>query len=175
MQYSIIYSNRKSIAICVKTDGSIVVKSPRYVSQKVINDFVNEKEAWIEEARNKVLTSLNNKIVIDYQKEMELKEKALDIIAKKVTYYSKIMGVKPSKIVIGNAKSYWGYCDIKNNINFSWRLMLASDKAIDYVVLHELTHIKHHNHSKEFWSDVEKFIPDYKILNQELKELAKKF
>ena len=174
MDYNIIHTKRKTIAICVKNDGSVVVKCPKFVSKKVINEFVNEKKEWIEKERNKIINSLNSKIVIDSQTEFELKKKAVDVIEKKVNFYSKIINVNPNKIVIGNAKSYWGYCDAKNNINFSWRLMLASDRAIDYVVVHELTHVKYHNHSKEFWNAVCKVIPDYKVLKQELKELAKK-
>jgi len=175
MEYTIVYSKRKSIAICVKSNGEVIVKSPKYVSKKIIDDFVNSKSEWIYKVQGKIKNSLQNKIVIDSKKELELKKKAVESIDKKVRYYSKLIDVEPRKIVIGNARSYWGYCDIKNNINFSWRLMLASDKAIDYVVVHELTHIKHPNHSKKFWSEVEKIIPDYKVLKKELNELAKKF
>lgn len=174
MEYTVIYSKRKTLTICIKNNGDIVVKSPKYVSKKFIDDFVNDKKIWIEKTRKKILDSLDNKIVIDLQQEKELKKKALKIIEEKVIFYSKIIGVTPTKVIIGNAKSYWGYCDGKNNINFSWRLMLANDRAIDYVVVHELTHIKHHNHSKEFWNEIEKIIPDYKKLKIDLKELARK-
>jgi len=175
MEYTVVYSSRKSIAICVKSDGSVIVKCPKYIDRKMADNFVNEKRAWIENTKNKILNSQKDKIIISKQKENELREKALKVIENKVEYYSRIMNVEPKKVIIGNAKSYWGYCDIKNNINFSWRLMLASDNAIDYVVVHELTHIKHHNHSKEFWKDVCQIIPDYKKLKKELNELSKKF
>ena len=175
MEYSIVYSKRKSIAICVKAGGEVVVKAPKFTSKKCIDEFVNSKAEWIYKVQEKIKKSLQNKIVIDYEKECELKRKALSIIGEKVKFYSNIIKVVPNKIVIGNAKSYWGYCDANNNINFSWRLMLASEEPIDYVVVHELTHIRHHNHSKAFWSDVEKIIPNYKILKKELNDLSKKF
>ena len=174
MEYNVVYSNRKSIAVCIMTDGSVVVKCPRYASKKDIEEFVNANKELIEQTRTRILDNLKNKIVIDYEKKIELQEKALKVIDEKVKYYSKVMNVVPTKLVIGNAKSYWGYCDTKNGLNFSWRLMLASDEAIDYVVIHELAHIKQHNHSKEFWNEVEKIIPDYRKLKLELKELAKK-
>lgn len=175
MEYTIVYSKRKSIAICVKHNGEVVVKAPKFANKKFIDEFVNSKVGWIYKSREKMKKILQTKIVIDLQKEYELKQKALVIIEEKVKYYSNIMGVVPNKVVIGNAKSYWGYCDAKHNINFSWYLMLASERSVEYVVVHELAHIKHPNHSKMFWSEVEKFIPDYKILKKELNNLSKKF
>jgi len=174
MEYSIIYAKRKSITICVTRNGEIVVKCPKYVDKRTIDNFVNSKKDWIEKTQNKIKASLENKIVIDSKKVEELKERAIKVIGQRINYYSKLLNVIPNKVVIGSAKSYWGYCDIKNNLNFSWRLMLASEKAIDYVVVHELTHIKHHDHSKAFWNEVEKIIPGYKLLRKELNELAKR-
>jgi len=84
------------------------------------------------------------------------------ILLQKSAYFAKHMGVSPSAIKISNAKTHWGSCSGRNNINFSWRLMMADDKAIDYVVVHELAHIKEHNHSSRFWRIVEAILPDYK-------------
>ena len=81
----------------------------------------------------------------------------------------------PSKIRLTSAKSYWGCCNRKHELSFSWRLMLASDATIDYVITHELIHIKFFNHSTKFWKEVEKIIPNYKENKKELKLLQQKY
>lgn len=101
------------------------------------------------------------------------------IIAKKyikerISYFSKQMNVKPTAVRITSAKTRWGSCSGKNSVNFSWKLIMADDETIDYVIVHELAHIKQHNHSKKFWSIVESIIPDYKTKKEKLKILGEK-
>ena len=91
-----------------------------------------------------------------------LRKKAKDILPEKVEYYSKIMGVTPKSIKVNSAKKRYGSCSGENNINFSLYLMDKDERFIDYVVVHELAHIRHHNHSKGFYSFVESVMPDYK-------------
>ena len=87
---------------------------------------------------------------------------ANDYLPKRVEYYSDIMNVKPTGLKITSAKKHFGSCNGKNSICFSYYLMLYPKEAIDYVVVHELAHIKHHNHSKEFYNYISIFMPDYK-------------
>ncbi|MEM3513203.1 MAG: M48 family metallopeptidase, partial [Thermoplasmata archaeon] len=79
-------------------------------------------------------------------------------------------GFKPKKIKITSGKTRFGSCTSKGYINLSWRLVLAPPEIIDYVIVHELAHLKEPNHSKKFWAVVEKFIPDYKTKRKWLKE-----
>ncbi len=79
----------------------------------------------------------------------------------KVIDFAKQMNVRPIAVKINSAKTRWGSCSGKNSINFSWRLIMADDAAIDYVVVHELAHIKEHNHSSRFWDVVKNVFPDY--------------
>ena len=102
------------------------------------------------------------------------KTAAKRIINEKVTKYAKYMNVTPTGIKITGAKTRWGSCSGKNSINFSWRLVMADENVIDYVVVHELSHIKEHNHSQRFWKTVEKVLPDYKQRQLKLKLLHKK-
>ena len=96
-------------------------------------------------------------------------DRAKEIIPARVAYYSRIMNVTPTAVKIGGAKTRWGSCSGKNSLNFSWRLMLTNDDAIDYVVVHELAHILEHNHSKRFWAVVENVMPDYRERRKGLK------
>ncbi len=77
----------------------------------------------------------------------------------------------PTRIQINGARGRWGSCSGKNSLNFSWRLMLADVSAVDYVICHELAHIKHHNHSQSFWQLVREMRPDYQASQNHLKEL----
>lgn len=99
---------------------------------------------------------------------------ARNILTNKVVDFAKQMGVSPSAVRINSATTRWGSCSGKNSINFSWRLILADDNVIDYVVVHELAHIKQHNHSAKFWRVVESVLPDYKLRQKGLKTLQKR-
>jgi hypothetical protein len=101
------------------------------------------------------------------------KQEIKRIVSEKVNKYSVIMNVSPTAIRITGAKTRWGSCSGKNSINFSWRLAMAEDCVIEYVVVHELAHIKEHNHSARFWAEVEKVLPDYKARQKRLKLLQK--
>lgn len=95
-------------------------------------------------------------------------------IEQKAGNYAKILGVTPTAVRINGAKTRWGSCSGKNSLNFSWRLMLAPEPCVDYVVVHELCHILHHDHSPAFWQAVEQVVPDRKFRQQQLKETVLK-
>jgi predicted metal-dependent hydrolase len=107
--------------------------------------------------------------MIDEQAKEELLLRAKFIIPQKVAYFSRIINVVPSSVKITSAKTRFGSCSGKNALCFSYRVMMYPEKAIDYVVIHELCHILHHDHSKYFWQEVEKYMPDYKTVEKLLK------
>ncbi len=98
------------------------------------------------------------------------KKEARKRITESVDIYSNISGLKYNKIRINSAKTRWGSCSHDNNLNFSWRLIMAPVGVIDYVVVHELAHIAEKNHSKKFWQKVESIFPDYKKYKKWLKD-----
>jgi len=81
------------------------------------------------------------------------------------------MNVTPTAIKVNSAKTRWGSCSSKKSLNFSWRLILADDDVIDYVIVHELAHIFQMNHSKKFWTIVGNILPDYKNRQARLRTL----
>jgi predicted metal-dependent hydrolase len=91
-----------------------------------------------------------------------LRRRAKEILPKKVEYYSKLTGLSCTGVKITSAKTRFGSCNGKNSICFSYHLMRYPEEAIDYVVLHELAHTKHHDHSWRFWLLVGLYMPDYK-------------
>lgn len=95
-------------------------------------------------------------------------------LRERAEHFAGLMGVTPASIKITSAKTRWGSCSGKNNISFSWRLVMTSGFAIDYVIVHELAHIIEHNHSPRFWAIVERILPDYKLRQKELKLFQEK-
>lgn len=96
---------------------------------------------------------------------------AKNILTEKTATYAKCMDLVPDSVKVNGAKKRWGSCSGKNKINYSWRLVLAEDDVIDYVVVHELAHIQEHNHSPRFWDVVENTLPDYKVRRKKLRQL----
>ena len=161
-EYKIIKSNRKTIAIQVTAEGDIIVRAPLKVSNKVIEGFVIEKKAWLEKAVASQRKKAKYKKIYSDDEVKALRKQAKEVIPKKVEFYSQLMGVKPVSIRITSAKTRYGSCSSRNTLNFSLYLMDKDERFIDYVVVHELAHIKHHNHSKDFYAFIEAFMPDYK-------------
>lgn len=89
-------------------------------------------------------------------------ERARETIGKSLEYYKHKMGITFEQFRIKEQKTRWGSCSGKKNLNFNWKLILAPKETLDYVVVHELSHLKEMNHSKAFWDEVEKWMPDYK-------------
>ena len=96
------------------------------------------------------------------------REKAIKRINEKVEKYSKQIGVKPKSVKVRDYKSRWGSCILPSMVSFNWRIVMAPHKIIDYVVVHELCHLKHHDHSEKFWSLVRRVIPKYASHRQRL-------
>jgi predicted metal-dependent hydrolase len=88
----------------------------------------------------------------------------------KVHRYADIIGVSPKSVGIRTFKSRWGSCSTNGDVTFNWKIIIASNRIVDYVVVHELCHMKHHDHSAAFWNSVEKVIPDYQACKEWLKE-----
>lgn len=175
MKVTVIRSNRKTVAIQVNSDLSVTVRAPRSVSEKDIEEILKKKEAWIskhiekiKEAKERFEAEPTEKLT--REKVIALAEEALKVIPERVEYFAKVIGVTYGKITIRNQKTRWGSCSSKGNLNFNCLLMLAPPEVLDYVVVHELCHRKQMNHSKAFWLEVEKVLPNYKEARKWLKE-----
>lgn len=118
-----------------------------------------------------ILKSEDEQYVYDVLKQIYI-QKAKELIPQRVHKYEEIMELCASKIGITSARTRWGSCSAKNSLNFTWKLIMADLDTIDYVVVHELAHIKEKNHSKKFWSLVGLYKPDYKDSKKKLRDLA---
>ena len=168
MDYKIIRSKRKTISIEIKKDKTVTVRAPLRATDEYIEKVVKSKKSWIEKHLESISEYAPEPILTPKQIEAFIAE-AHQKLPEKVRYYSMLMKVVPTKITVTGARTRFGSCSGKNSICFSYHLMRYPDKAIDYVVVHELAHIKHKNHSKDFYSFVARFMPDYKEREKLLK------
>jgi len=98
------------------------------------------------------------------------KAQARTLLTARVSYFARKFGFEPAKIRISSARTRWGSCSTKGTLSFTWRLVMAPLDVIDYVVVHELCHLKELNHSRAFWLQVESILPDYKVKRAWLKK-----
>lgn len=227
----IIRSQRKTMALQIKPDLTVMVRAPKFIPEKNIRKFILDNREWInkhykEMEENKLknpmptydnlyvngakLPLLNEKFVLLEIKKGEKKSRtkvyyttqipklivvtascdandirecvvswyrhySKEVIEEKVAYYAKNMQVSFGQISIRDQKSRWGSCSAKKNLNFNWRLVMMPEVVLDYVVIHELAHLKQLNHSPAFWREVEKVLPDYRIRKEWLKSHGKDY
>lgn len=171
IEYTFIRSKRKSVGISVKPDGSVIVRAPLYCSKRQADAFVNEKQAWIEQAKRKMAERRTVAPENGLSKEelAKLKKQARITLTAMVEEQAKIMGVTYGTISIRAQKTRWGSCSSKGNLNFNCYLMLLPENIQRYVVVHELCHRREMNHSRAFWREVEKYRPTYKEDRQQLR------
>lgn len=164
IEYTLIRSDRRTLGLEIQPDLTVVVRAPRRCSQEEIDRFVQRHEEWvkthlvIQEQRQKARQARQ----VTPEQEQILRRRAQEEIPSRVAHYATVMGVTPTGVKITGAQKRFGSCNGKNSLCFSWRLMLYPPQAVDYVVVHELAHIRHHNHSAAFWGFVEQIMPDYR-------------
>ena len=171
-KYTIIKSFRKSCSITVERDGTVTIRAPFFMSERKIREIIDERKEWIERAQKKMASRserLNSLTPITSNEIKALKVTAKPIITEKVRHFADKMGVEYGKITIRCQKTRYGSCTAKGNLNFNCLIMLMPEKIIDYVIVHELCHIKEMNHSRRFWNVVESVLPDYKERRKWLK------
>ena len=166
--YKVIRSNRKTIAIQIMPDGSVVVRSPKRMRVDEVRKFVNSKSTWIE----KHLTNRvpRNEVKLTDSELKELRERTRILVTERVRYFAPLVGVTYNQIAIRAQRTRWGSCSSKGNLNFNCLLGLVPSEVLDYVVVHELCHRKELNHSDRFWNEVSRILPDYKARKQWLKD-----
>lgn len=183
IEYQLIRSARKTVAIQINRQGEVVVRAPRRCPKSYIDAFVAEKQTWIQrkleeirwqEAEREQVRSRENCNAFllpgTAAEEAVYRAQAADIFARKAAYYAARMGVTFNRITIRDQKTRWGSCSSKGNLNFNWRLVLAPVPVLDYVVIHELAHRREMNHSSRFWDIVGEIMPDYQIHRRWLRE-----
>ena len=172
-EIEIIRSRRKTMTAEVSEDGHVIVRAPLKLANSEILRFLTEKSGLIEKhirkriAENETLSETRPFTPEEIQKMADM---AVEIIPRRVEYFAGLMGIKYGRITIRNQKSRWGSCSGKGNLNFNCLLVMTPPEVLDSVVVHELCHIIHHDHSKAFYDTVYKVFPEYGRCDKWLKD-----
>lgn len=219
LEFELVRSKRRTLAIVVEPSERITVRAPAKLSADKILEMVGQKAGWItskllflqelkqekmqrESANGKSLLYLGNyyrlqvettekikkdrvrleedRLVVSAKEntparvEQALKvwyyERAQEHIEQRVAYFQKLFREKPALVKVKEQRKRWGSCTSDNKLLFNWRCVMATEQAIDYVVVHELCHMPHKNHSRNFWVAVASILPEYRLQKIWLKE-----
>lgn len=176
LPFTVIKSKRRTMGISINEEGEILFRVPLRTSEREIMRMAEEKSRWIITHYLEICAKKNSRPASDLSAvqrtalEKRYKEAARSYIPKRVAYYHDMTGGTYQRIAIRDQKTRWGSCSSKGTLSFNWRLMLAPPAVLDYVVVHELCHLTHMNHSPAFWQSVEAVCPDYRDLRKWLKE-----
>lgn len=166
----IVRSGRKTLGIQVRADGTVVVRAPLRMPEAEILQAVERHRSWIEKTAASVKSAAPEPE--DRLTETEIRalaDRAMAVLPPLARVWAQKLGVRFGRITIRNQRSKWGSCSAQGNLNFNCLLMLCPEAVAEYVVVHELCHRKHMNHSPAFWAEVEKALPDYRTQEAWLK------
>ncbi len=169
-EYQIRVSKRaKNMRLSVQSDGTIIVSKPKLVPNSFVTKFVERHTDWIEKRleyiKNHPAPLLGKLTVKDYKAHKEL---ARALGYERTQFYARKYGFAFGAIRIGNQKGRWGSCSKRGNLNFNYKIVFLPKELQDYIIIHEVCHLKEHNHSDRFWSLVAKECPDWKTLRKGL-------
>lgn len=160
--YRLIRSRRKTVSLEITRELEILVRAPMRMSQTAINTFVDKNRGWIADKLERRRRYLQKYPEPTPEEIRQLRQRAKAELPDRVAYYSGLMDLTPTGITITAARTRFGSCSGADRISFSCLLMRYPQEAIDYVVVHELAHIRHKNHSSAFYRAVEEILPDYR-------------
>lgn len=166
----------RSIRITIYPTGEVKVTASRLTPEFLVKKFVNSKSVWIAKKlahfskhpvsdERKLLNSLGRK---DFK---EQKSRALELVCGRLEHFNKHYNFTYRNVSIRNQKSRWGSCSHRSNLSFNFKLIYLKPEIQDYIVVHELCHLKEMNHSKRFWNLVSEMVPNWKELRRELKRI----
>ncbi len=162
MEYTIIRSNRKTVALQISSEGELTVRAPLHFPERKIKKLIGEHSAWIEKKKAESVERKRNHPEPNETEINEYKKQAKALLPGLTERYAALMGVSYGTVKITSAQKRFGSCSGKNNICYSYILMQYPIEAIEYVVVHELAHTVHHDHSRAFYDLIARYLPDYK-------------
>lgn len=172
IQFLIKKSDRaKRLRLAVYADAQVVVTVPKGVGKVLVEKFITQKSEWIEDKvayfsqfKNKQITKPSEADFVKYKNE------ALKLATERVEHFNEVYGFFYKKINVKNQKTRWGSCSTRGNLNFNYKIIFLPETVRDYVIVHELCHLKEFNHSRKFWNLISKTIPELSEIKNSLRE-----
>ncbi len=160
----------KHLRLTVAADGRVLVTRPFWLSEKKAKAFVTEKKDWILQQIDKLKQQkprlLSQGSRSDY---LNNKEKARQLVLSRLNYFNQFYKFNYKRVSIRDQKTRWGSCSHKLGLNFNYRLVYLEPELVDYLVVHELCHLREMNHSPRFWLLIERTLPNYRELRKKLR------
>lgn len=172
---SLVRGKRKTLAISITPEAGLLVQAPLSMKEAEIERFLRQRRYWIYKQTKRALAEKKCRVERTPEEIGLLKEKARKRLLEKTEYYKTVIGVDYKKLRIGSQKTRWGSFSSSGTISYNWKLILMPEEIMDYVVVHELCHILEMNHSRAFWEQVGRVLPDYRDRRKWLKENGMKF
>ena len=160
----------KRIRLAVFCDGTVVVTTPLGIEQSIIEKFLADKKQWVMDKIN-FFKSVDSKAIRTFSQGdyLKYKNEALALVCNRVKYFNKKYDLAFNKINIKNQKTRWGSCSKNKNLNLNYKIIFLPKKHQDYIIVHEMCHLKEFNHSHKFWSLISRSLPDYLEIKKELR------
>jgi len=162
------YTLRKSkrarrMRLVVYCNGSIVVTMPHNLQETIVEKFIREKAQWLF-SKISYFKQFKGRQIIRYSHKdyLNYRYKAQILVEERIKYFNKKYGFHYNKINVKNQKTRWGSCSKKRNLNFNYKILFLEEKARDYIIVHEICHLRELNHSKNFWELVAKIFPEWR-------------
>jgi len=169
IDYTLRISKRaKRMRLTVYCDGSFVVTKPQDLNLSIVEKFIIQKSNWVLLKLEYFKQFKGGLFKNDHENYLQNKEEALAFVNKRIKYFNKKYNFKFNNVNIKNQKTRWGSCSKKGNLNFNYKILLLPKNIADYIIVHELCHLKEFNHSQKFWNLVAEAIPNYLDIKKEL-------
>lgn len=169
----VVKSDRRSFCLEISPRLEVLLRVPKRASDESVRAFFESKRKWLDKhlliMKKKTDERSSGKMLSKEEADALMRE-AKELIPERVKRFADMMGVGYNKITVRRQKTRWGSCSSKKNLSFNCALLLYPEELLDYVIVHELCHLKFMNHSKEFWAEVGKYMPDYKSRRDLLKK-----
>lgn len=181
VSYTLFRTRRRTLALVVRENGDLEVRVPLFCREEEIQRFLLGKADWIlshiatQKARFQEKESAHSALTEEEKERLRKNciRKMKRLLPEKIAQYEPLLPAshRPiTRVTVRGQKTRWGSCSSKGSLSFNWKLAQAPSFCLDYVVVHELCHLVHMNHSQAFWNEVERILPDYRTARTWLKE-----
>lgn len=168
-----IRKNRKAkrLKMTIYCGGDVIITVPWRMNFLNVERFIRQNSEWVIEKLKKMKREREHSIFVKHNPKeyRQLKDAARKLALERLEKWSEIYGIKYNRVFIRNQKTRWGSCSSSGNLNFNYKILLLPRRYADYIIVHELCHIKEFNHSKRFWNLVAQEIPEYEKIIEKLK------
>lgn len=173
---TVVRSRRRTIALSVEDGPRVLIKAPLFFSDADAEEFVRKHRLWITRRAALLEERKQNAKTFSPEEIAALRVRAAALARDGIARWAPLMGAAPAGVKITSAVTRWGSCSGKNSICFSWRIALLPPEAAEYIVVHELAHIRQKNHGPRFYAEVAAVMPDWRariaLLKQAQKDLG---